>query len=352
VVVCDSHHAVLRYWLEASQAGLLPASGVSVLHFDAHPDLGPPPRPIQRAWRVRPGALVAALDIESFQLAAVWVGLVRRVVWLRPAWAFQLPDGERRFHVGMGPAGRLQVDEPADYYVLDGHFAPTAELRDAVELELRVVPLEAAVGHAPLHDGPAILDVDLDGFATRSPAADRLRAAGFRDAELARIRGAFARDHLDLPADPAARVEALSTLTDALEDVATGGVGAQLAGAAELWWLGVPARDLWFLYGLLSDTSRGLPMDVLLEEGRSLVGLPERAADAAEIDATARRLAGLLASGAVRPALVTVARSVNDGFTPAAAWPAIEWRFLEALRSVRPDLEVRYDRGLEPAPHP
>jgi len=350
VVVCDAHHHVLRHWLEASAAGLLPERGVGVVHFDAHPDLGPPPRPIERAWRSRPGALVAALDIESFQLAAVWIGLVDRVVWLRPPWAFQLPDGERRFRVGLGAEGRLQVDEPADYYVLEGHYAPTRALRDAAELELKVISLSAALSGVPLLEGPVVLDVDLDGFATRSPAADRLRDAGYTDAELARIRGAFAREHLALPDDPGDRVVALQGLLAALGGLSSGSVGAQLSGAARLWWLGVPASDLWFLYGLVADEARGLPLDVLLDEGRSLVGLPERPADPAEIDAAASRLAELVASGAVRPALVTIARSVNDGFTPAAAWPGIETRFLGALRAVRPDLEVRYDRGLRPAP--
>jgi hypothetical protein len=351
-VVCDAHHHVLRHWLEASEAGLLPASGASVVHFDAHPDLGPPPRPIERAWRARPGALVAALDIESFQLAAAWVGLVDRVVWLRPPWAFQLADGTRRFRVGLGGEGRLQVDEPADYYVLDGHYAPTHELRDAVEIELLVLSLPAALAGVPLHAGPAVLDVDLDGFATRSPAADRLRDAGYTDPELARIRGAFARENLDLPEDPAARVAALEGLLAALGRLSGGDLSGPLSGAAQLWWLGVPAADLWFLYGLASDETRGLPLEVLLQEGRSLVGLPEHAADPAEIADTATRLAALVESGAVRPALVTIARSVNDGFTPAAAWPAIEWRFIEALRAVRPDLVVRYDRGLRPAPGP
>jgi hypothetical protein len=197
-----------------------------------------------------------------------------------------------------------------------------------------------------------ILDVDLDGFATRSPPADRLRTAGYTDAELERIRTAFARDHLDLPEDPAARVIALRDLLGAFGQLSEDGLAARLSGAARLWWLGVPAADLWFLYGLAADASRGLPQDVLLEEGRSLVGLPERAPAPREIEETARRLAGLVASGAVQPALVTVARSVNDGFTPAGAWPAIEWSFLDALRGARPDLEVRYDRGLQPAPRP
>jgi hypothetical protein len=343
---------VLRHWLEASASGLLPESGVGVVHFDAHPDLGPPLRPIERAWRARPGALVAAVDIESFQLAAVWVGLVDRIAWLRPSWAFQIPDGERRFRVGVGAGGRLQVDEPADYYVLEGHYAPTSALRDTRELALQVLPISAALTGVPLLEGPVVLDVDLDAFATRSPAADRLRDAGFDDAELGRIRGAFAREHLALPEDPAARVAVLEDLLAALRGLAEGGLGAQLSAAAQLWWLGVPAADLWFLYGLVADEERGLPTGVLLAEGRSLVGLPERAADPREIDEAARRLADLVGSGAVRPSLVTVARSVNDGFTPAAAWPAIEWRFLDALRAARPDLEVRYDRGLLPAPRP
>lgn len=352
VVVCDSHHHVLRHWLAASDAGLLPASGVEVIHFDAHPDMGPPSTPLQRGWRAQPDALEAAVDIESFQLAAVWVGLVRRIVWLRPPWAFQFPDGVRRFRVGVDAGGRLQVDDPSDYYVLEDHYLPTAALRDPVELELAVLSLPTLLPGAPLHGGPVILDVDLDGFGTRNPAADRLREAGFSDAELLRIRGAFARERLTLPEDPGERRAALQQLLAALDAVAGGELLAQLAGAARLWWMGVPAADLWFLYGLLVDEARALPIDVLLEEGRTLVGIPERPAETAEIDATARRLADLVASGAVRPALVTIARSANDGFTPHAALPAIEWRFLDALRAAHPAVEIRYDRGLVPLPRP
>ena len=54
----------------------------------------------------------------------------------------------------------------------------------------------------------------------------------------------------------------------------------------------------------------------------------------------------------MRPALVTIARSANDGFTPHTALPAIEWRFLDALRAAHPAVEIRYDRGLVPLPRP
>ena len=107
---------------------MIPPHAVSVVHFDAHPDLSVPARPIDRAWREAPRALAAASDIASFQLGAVWVGLVSRVVWVRPEWAEQLPDGERRFHLGATRDGRLRVDDESDYYVLDDAWAPLSSL--------------------------------------------------------------------------------------------------------------------------------------------------------------------------------------------------------------------------------
>ena len=97
VVVCSSHHHVLRHWLRVAEQGGLPRSGVTVVHLDGHPDLGVPTEPMAAAWPARAEQLVATLDIATFQLAAVRVGLVDRIVWLRPAFAHQLADGGRPF---------------------------------------------------------------------------------------------------------------------------------------------------------------------------------------------------------------------------------------------------------------
>lgn len=349
VVVCDSHHHVLRHWLAAARAGRLPQHGVSVVHFDAHPDLTVPKVPLPEASPADPARLTAMLDISSFQLAAAWIGLVRRVVWLRPDWAEQLPDGRRDFRLGRVADGRLRVDDPADYWVLDGAWRPTSQLLDPLDVTVLVLPLSRAQG-IPLHEGPAILDVDLDGFATRNPAVDQLRAAGFQDADLARLRTAFARERLELPDDPEARIAALAEILASLE-AATGDDAVEaLAGAWRLWRRGVAAADLWFTWRLLSSETSGIATDVLLESGRDLVGLPEHAADAGEIRETTRALADLLRSGALRPSLVTVARSARDGFTPARAWPAIERAFLSELAAAGVPLAIRYDPGLAPVP--
>jgi hypothetical protein len=350
IAICDSHHHVLRYWLRAAARGDVPAQALTVVHFDAHPDLGVPQPEPPRAWRERPEAVVAATDIERFQLTAAWLGVVGRVVWLRPTWAHQLPDGERRFRLGRSAGGALRVDDSSDYYVLENVFSPTAELRDAVEVSLRVLQLGPDLGARLAGEDAAILDIDLDGFATRNPAADALRAAGMSDAALAGLRAIFAPEKLALGATPEARAAGLERLLAAVRDVAEGGVLARLAGLFRLWRLGFGLGDLWSLWRIVGELPAGLPVSELLEHGRTLVGLPERAPVAAEIDATADALAGLLQSGALRPRLVTISRSARDGYTPMSAWPAIEWRLLRALHAALGDATVTYDVGLAPAP--
>lgn len=350
VVVCSSHHQVLRHWLLAAQEGRIPSAGVEVVHFDAHPDMAVPERPLRRAWRAQPGRLATATTIASFQIAAAWVGLVSEVVWLRPGWSHQIPDGIHRFRVGALPNGLLRVDDPSDYYVLDEGWAPTSALTDPVPVQLRVLPLSGAAAGELNASSAAILDIDLDGFATRNPSADRLRAAGFSDAQLDQLRTAFAPDKLRLGTTPEQRIAGLERVLGAVSAAADGSWRSRLLAAWTLWRSGLDLRDLWNLARLFAGPAQDTPLEVLLEEGRSLVGVPEFAADPAEIERSASQLAALLGSGALQPRLVTIARSVRDGFTPKHAWPEIERSTLAALHRSLGPLEVVYDPGLRPAP--
>ena len=355
VVVCESHHQVLRHWLRAAQGGVLPETGVTVVHFDAHPDLGVPAEPVEElagSGRDDPAALIAGLDIATFQLAAVWLGLVDRIVWLRPAWATQLPDGERRFRLGLDQAGQLRVDDPSDYYVLDDGWAPGSSLRDPVEVELRVLSLSDAAQLETLASGPTVLDIDLDGFATRNPSADALRRAGLTDPDLRSIRTAFDPEHLDFSADPETRIAELGRLLAAVAAVAGEGLFERLGGAFTLWRFGIGPRQLWDLDRILARLPGDVSLELLMEEGRALVGLPERRADPEAIVAAAAMIRTLLRSGAVQPQLVTIARSVRDGYTPKQDWPAIEWQLLRALHAAVPQAKVRFDADLSPAPGP
>ena len=355
VVVAGPHDRALAHWVRAARDGRLPREGVTIVHVDAHPDLSVPRGPFPRGWSDDTASVLARVNIASFQLAAVRLGLVERILWLRPRWAETFPDGERAFRLGALANGELAVDDPSDHYVLDEGYADPSLLSDTQPVQFRVLPLdEAASAAGPLATGPVVLDVDEDVFATWNPWAERLRRAGMSDAELDRVRAIFAPAGLGLSPDPATRIAEVDALVGAVSALAAGRWSALPGAAATFWARGIGPFDLWALYRIVSRAS-GDPsaIDTLLRDGRQVVGLPERRADPEEIAATARQIGALVDPGGLRPALVTVARSVDDGFTPREAWPLIEWTLLSELGRVLPaGSTVRFDAGERPAPHP
>ena len=354
IVICGPHDRVLAYWMAAVSSGRLPREGVTVVHIDAHPDLSLPRAPFPRGFRGDAAAVLAQTHIASFQLAAVRMGFVGEIVWLRPRWAETFPDGPRTFQMGELTSGELAVDDPSDHYVLDEGYAPTDALRDPQPVQFRVLTLDAAVQTGLLAANPVILDIDLDVFATRNPFADRLRGAGFSDADLDALRSIFAPAGLALASDPATRVAEVRSLTDAVAALANGEWTALPSALVVFWQRGIGPGDLWSLAAIVGRASASpTSLDALLEDARQVIGLPERRADPAEIAATARQIRALLETGALRPALVTIARSVRDGFTPREAWPLIEWTLLRELQAALPaGAVVRFDAGEVPAPRP
>ncbi len=350
VVICNSHHHVLAHWLRAARAGILPSSGVTIVHVDAHPDLAVPAKPIPSGSR-DPEELVSRVDIASFVLAAVRVGLVEKVVWLRPDFSFQLPDGARTFHLGAVASGLLRVDDPSDFYVLDQGWAPLPSLSDPVRVDVEVLPLASAVERGALARGAVVLDIDLDAFSTRNPAADHLRSAGLVDADLDSLRSIFAREKLALAPDPETRIAELGELLGAVATLSEGPWSEQPRAAFRLWRRGVGPFEIVELHRILGSLPPSYPSSGLLENGRLLVGLPEHTGvPTDEVRARARALADLLRGGSVSPVLITIARSVEDGFTPRDEWPRIEWAVLLALFDVLGNVPVRFDPGLGPAP--
>ena len=353
VFVAGPHDRALAAWIAASRDGRLPREGVTIVHVDAHPDLSLPDGPLARGWPDDARDVLARVSIASFQLAAVRIGLVDEIIWLRPRWAETFPDGERVFQIGALANGALAVDDPSDHYVLDTGYADAALLSDTQPVRLRVLPLDAAVAAGGLlAQGPVVLDIDEDVFATRNPFAERLRGAGFTDADLDQLRAIFAPSGLGLAADPKTRVAQVQALVDSVGGLGSGDWSALPGALIVFWQRGIGPVDLWSLWSML-DRAAGdaTALDALLRDGREVVGLPERRFDRDEVIATARQIRALLEHGSLRPDLVTIARSVDDGFTPRDTWPFIEWTLLGELgRVLPPGATIRFDAGQEPAP--
>lgn len=328
VVVCDSHHNVLPHWFRAARP-IMPRGAVNVLHFDAHPDMSLPPMDVPSAYPAADTDLQTRVTIDSFQLAACKAGAVGRVVWVRPEWAPQIQDGEYRFSIGDDPAGKLRVTSTLDYYVMTGVWIPENHLHNGRTVSLGVAT--AANIRRDSVSGPVIIDIDLDYFSTRNPAADEMREAGIDEATIQKLYGIFALENLNMSRDPDVCYSQVGEIIQSLKDIAAGPWYSNLGSYFTLVRRGFSPRSLFKLRNISIEADRNKQLEVLLEVGLHLAALPEHRAGHAEIDRRVAEMQHAIQRAAGSPLIVTIARS-SDGFTHPDLLPEIEAKVLAMLK--------------------
>jgi len=116
-----------------------------------------------------------------------------------------------------------------------------------------------------------------------------------------------------------------------------------IAAIPGLFSRGVGPFDLYKVYGVVEKLDPELATADIISNLAVAVGLPEHLAEVREIDVTIGMIKNLIASKTIRPALITVARSVSDGFPPSEDLPRIEGPLMNALREVLDVSIVQYD---------
>lgn len=174
VFVSNDHGEALAEWLAVAAEQRF-SGKLSVLHIDKHNDLNVPEHPevFQGHWLedgVERDEIARSVDLVNFQLAAVWVGLVNRIIWVKQGGgsSSECPDGfasslklnraSQNFEEGIPRCEGEVSPEEADGNVSVAFLAQ--ELYDAELLE----PLVVQKLVARLREQPYILDLDLDFF--------------------------------------------------------------------------------------------------------------------------------------------------------------------------------------------
>lgn len=148
VVIVEDHHEVLKHIYRAIATRHLPFENISMIHLDSHPDLQIPSKiPAQDIFSLN--ELSKHLSIENWIIPAVYAGHINQLVWVKPPWADQLPEGPRQVTVGRHlKHGTIRIDWPDEYYLSDVMYAATEDMTDSKLLNLSIVTLQYQATHA------------------------------------------------------------------------------------------------------------------------------------------------------------------------------------------------------------
>ncbi|XP_066480381.1 UPF0489 protein C5orf22 homolog isoform X2 [Tiliqua scincoides] len=138
VWVVEDHHDVLPFIYRAIGSKHLPASNISFVHLDSHPDLLiPVDMPADTVFDKE--ALFSELSIENWIMPAVYAGHISHVVWLHPAWAQQMKEGSQAFLVGKDAStSTIRLTSIDNYFLSDGLYVSADQLLNPKPLHLNV----------------------------------------------------------------------------------------------------------------------------------------------------------------------------------------------------------------------
>ncbi|NXX78613.1 CE022 protein, partial [Urocolius indicus] len=141
---------VLPFIYRAIGSKHLPASNISFVHLDSHPDLLIPVNmPADTVYDKE--VLFNELSIENWIMPAVYAGHISQVVWLHPPWAQQISEGKHHFLVGKDMSTTtIRVTGTDHYFLSDGLYVPADQLENQKPLNLHVIvinPTEASNSH-------------------------------------------------------------------------------------------------------------------------------------------------------------------------------------------------------------
>lgn len=187
IFIVENHNEVLEFIYRCFGARYLPFQNNRIVHFDAHPDMTVP-RNMPADYVLDKDRLFDAISIENWIMPAVYAGHINELVWLKPPWASQIPEGRTEFQIG-NHCGFIRVTSKLDYFISEGSYRPEHELTDTRLVHLNTITIgEADDNRKTTNDdilisspddsaNHYILDVDLDFFSTQNPFLDIYSAA-------------------------------------------------------------------------------------------------------------------------------------------------------------------------------
>lgn len=181
----ENHNEVLEFIYRCFGARYLPFQNNRIVHFDAHPDMTVP-RNMPADYVLDKDRLFDAISIENWIMPAVYAGHITELVWLKPPWSGQIPNGRTEFQIG-NHCGFIRVTSRLEYFISEGSYRPEHEITDNRLVHLNTITIgddnrkkaneDILLSMPDDSANDYILDVDLDFFSTQNPFLDIYSAA-------------------------------------------------------------------------------------------------------------------------------------------------------------------------------
>ena len=382
VYVVESHNHVLLPYYQAANCGLL-ESGVTVVHFDSHADYLLPeggigkemPKTLEEMHK-----MVQETDIGTFYAPLWYQGLVKHVIWVRSEFErgnYNDPStpGTVTIRIGKNAEGQFCVTPTPGHDIVD---LECDDPIDAREVMLTTTVMSEVMHPTWFVSGPVVLDIDLDYYASEDPVISRFVEKGLTASQVRKLRHALMAilEDNDTCQHTAEQEQRIINLQRHIIFHHMGGVGPRRIPAQLLKF---PAETLGFFCGgpkraeaLLHDLATSVD-DWRLEDQYVRMQFksifvkwweqimenfqaeePAHQASSDEILTVSRNIGELISRGAIKPALVTICRSVDDHYTPRPSWPEIEWSLISAVQESAKDHSpvIAYEPGIALCPLP
>lgn len=167
VFIVENHNEVLEFLLKCLAGRYVPFENNQLLHFDSHPDLCFP-RSMPANYVFDKHLFLESVSIENWIAPTMFAGHINKMIWLRPDWATQIPNGTHEFLVGSYD-NRIHTNSTLDYFLTDGCYQTKEEMVETKEVTLHVAQIEDNISELLDDDKTLILDIDLDYFSTHNP---------------------------------------------------------------------------------------------------------------------------------------------------------------------------------------
>nr|XP_031837450.1 UPF0489 protein C5orf22 homolog [Nomia melanderi] len=359
IYVVERHDDVLPFIYRCLSSKYLPFEGNTFIHLSSHPDMVlPKEMPADTVWEKE--ELYKKVSLESWILPSVYAGHLKHLIWVKPPWSTQLPEGVISFVIGKHKeTGKIRMTCTEPYFVSEGQYGPVDELENTREITLHVMTIGnfieepgksddfATVGavirqYLPERDIPYILDIDLDFFSAQNPYISLHHEVNLYEkiAQLYSFERPESTDPMVLKEASAARDDQLDELEDLFryldEHRSLKGYDGEKTTryeAVENLYLQLMTAYKQSEINWITIHSAGLTRDD--------TDLPHHPTSRTDLDrlitGTFRSFLACLSSP---PTIVTVARSSDDNYCPSADVDTIQEGVIEELRQRLGDIDV------------